>query len=44
MLVGVIEVIAVARVARNAGHQHALRVQGADTGGRVRKDANNRAR
>ena len=38
------EVIAVARVARNEGHQHALRVHGADTGGRVREDANNRAR
>ena len=36
------EVIAVARVLRNAGHQHALRMHGADTGSRVRKDANNR--
>ena len=33
------EVIAFARVARNAGHQHALRVHGVDTVGRVRKDA-----
>ena len=32
------EVIAVTRVAGNAG---SLRVHGADTGGRVRKDANN---